>query len=57
MSRRFEKDGRDIPATFLMTADYPSEWSIFLVSTLTNDTGLTDQVFGKYCSWPPSGSK
>ncbi len=22
-----EKDGRDIPDTFLMTADYPSEWS------------------------------
>jgi predicted dehydrogenase len=43
-----EKDGRDIPDTFLMTADYPSEWSIFLVSTLTNDTGLSDRVFGKY---------
>src|SRR6185503_14846778 len=34
-----EKDGRDIPDTFLMTADYPSEWSLFLVSTLTNDAG------------------
>ena len=33
-----EKDGRDIPDTFLMTADYPSEWSLFLVSTLTNDS-------------------
>ena len=43
-----EKDGRDIPDTFLMTADYPSEWSIFLVSTLTNDTGLPDRIFGKY---------
>ena len=30
-----EKEGRDIPDTFLMTADYPSEWSLFLVSTLT----------------------
>jgi predicted dehydrogenase len=43
-----EKDGRDIPDTFLLTADYPSEWSIFLVSTLTNDTGLPDRVFGKF---------
>ena len=43
-----EKDGRDIPDTFLMTADFPSEWSIFLVSTLTNDAGLPDRVYGKY---------
>jgi predicted dehydrogenase len=43
-----EKDGRDIPDTFLMTADYPNEWSIFLVSTLTNDSGLSDRVFGKF---------
>lgn len=43
-----EKDGRDIPDTFLMTADYPSEWSIFLVSTLTNDAGLPDKIYGKY---------
>src|SRR5262249_46512338 len=43
-----EKDGRDIPDTFLMTADYPSEWSIFLVSTLTNDAGIPDRVYGKY---------
>ena len=43
-----EKDGRDIPDTFLLTADYPSEWSLFLVSTLTNDSGLPDRIFGKY---------
>jgi predicted dehydrogenase len=43
-----EKDGRDIPDTFLMTADYPSEWSIFLVSTLTNDAGIPDRVYGKH---------
>ncbi|PYJ06350.1 MAG: hypothetical protein DME25_06900 [Verrucomicrobia bacterium] len=43
-----EKDGRDIPDTFLMTADYPSEWSVFLVSTLTNDAGLPDRIFGKH---------
>src|SRR5438034_22901 len=43
-----EKDGRDIPDTFLMTADYPSEWSVFLVSTLTNDAGLPDKIYGKH---------
>jgi len=43
-----EKDGRDIPDTFLMTADYPSEWSIFLVSTLTNDAGIPDRIYGKH---------
>ena len=35
-----EKDGRDIPDVFMMTVDYPSEWSLFLVSTLTNDAGI-----------------
>ncbi len=43
-----EKDGRDIPDTFLMTADYPSEWSLFLVSTLTNDAGIPDRLYGKH---------
>ena len=43
-----EKDGRDIPDTFLMTVDYPSEWSIFLVSTLTNDEGVPDRIYGKH---------
>jgi hypothetical protein len=31
-----------------MTADYPSEWSLFLVSTLTNDAGIPDRVYGKH---------
>lgn len=43
-----EKDGRDIPDVFMLTADFPSEWSIFLVSTLTNDAGLPDRIYGKY---------
>ena len=43
-----EKDGRDIPDTFLMTADYPAEFSIFLVSTLTNDAGIPDRIYGKF---------
>ena len=43
-----ENDGRDIPDTFLLTADYPSQWSLFLVSTLTNDAGLPDRIYGKH---------
>jgi hypothetical protein len=31
-----------------MTADYPSEWSLFLVSTLTNDAGIPDRIYGKH---------
>jgi hypothetical protein len=31
-----------------MTADYPQEFSVFLVSTLTNDTQLPDRVYGKF---------
>ena len=43
-----EKDGRDIPDTFLLTADYASEWALFLASTLTNDTQLPDRIYGKH---------
>jgi predicted dehydrogenase len=43
-----EKDGRDIPDTFLLTIDYAQEFSVFLVSTLTNDTQLPDRIYGKH---------
>ncbi len=43
-----EKDGRDIPDVFMMTADYPQEFSVFLVSTLTNDTQIPDRIYGKH---------
>ncbi|MBI4583968.1 MAG: hypothetical protein HY717_08090, partial [Planctomycetes bacterium] len=43
-----EKDGRDIPDTFLMTADYPDEYTIFLVSTLANDTQIPERIYGKH---------
>lgn len=43
-----EKDGRDIPDVFMMTVDYPSEWSCFLVSAITNDEGIPDRVYGKH---------
>jgi predicted dehydrogenase len=50
-----EKDGRDIPDTFLMTVDYPSEWSVFLVSTLTNNDGIPDRIYGKHGTLELSG--
>jgi predicted dehydrogenase len=43
-----EKDGREIPDVCLTTIDYPSEYSIFLVSALTNDTQLPLRIYGKY---------
>lgn len=43
-----EKDGRDIPDTFLLTVDYPSEFSVNLISTLTNDTQVPDRIYGKH---------
>ncbi len=43
-----EKDEREIPDVFLMTVDYPSEHTVFLVSVLTNDTQVPDKIFGKY---------
>jgi len=42
-----EKDGRDIPDVFMLTVDY-ADFSVFLVSTLTNDTQLPDRVYGKH---------
>lgn len=43
-----ERDGRDIPDMFIMTIDYPDDYTIFLVSTLTNDTGIPDRIYGKH---------
>ncbi len=43
-----EKDEREIPDVFLLTADYPSEFSVLMISTLTNDTQLENRIYGKY---------
>jgi predicted dehydrogenase len=51
-----EKDGRDIPDTFLLTIDYPQNFSVFLVSTLTNDTQIPDRIYGKYGTLDLGGS-
>lgn len=43
-----EKDERDIPDTFLMVADYPTEHSILLASVMTNDEGLPTIIRGQH---------
>lgn len=43
-----EKDERDIPDTFIMTIDYPSEHTIVLVSVMTNDVGIDDVIRGQH---------
>ena len=42
------KDGRDVPDVFMMSVDYPSEYTIFLVSVLTNNTQLPQKIYGQY---------
>lgn len=42
-----EKDGRDIPDVFTMTADYPGEFTVSLMSALTNDTPIPMRIYGK----------
>jgi predicted dehydrogenase len=42
------EDGGEIPDTYLTTIDYPSEYSIFLESTITNNTPIPDRIYGKY---------
>ena len=42
------KDGRDIPDVFLMSIDYPGEFTIFLESVLTNDSVIPTKIYGQY---------
>ncbi len=44
------KDGRDIPDVFIMTLDYPDEFSINLVSVLTNDDQVPTKIYGNYAT-------
>ncbi|MEM7229843.1 MAG: Gfo/Idh/MocA family oxidoreductase [Planctomycetota bacterium] len=46
--RYLEKDERDIPDTFMMMVDYPTEHSVVLASVMTNDVGLDDMIRGQY---------
>src|ERR1019366_6059046 len=42
------QDEGETPDTYLTTIDYPGEYSIFLESTITNDTPIPDRIYGKY---------
>ena len=42
-----EKDDRDIPDTFMMMVDYPSEHTVVLVSVMTNDVGIPYMIRGQ----------
>ncbi|MFO0980654.1 MAG: Gfo/Idh/MocA family oxidoreductase [Planctomycetota bacterium] len=42
-----EKDERDIPDTFMMMVDYPSEHTIVLISVMTNDGGTQTVIRGQ----------
>ncbi|NNF43354.1 MAG: hypothetical protein HKN62_09960, partial [Phycisphaerales bacterium] len=46
--RYLEKDERDIPDTFMMMVDYPSEHTVVLASVMTNDVGLDSVIRGQY---------
>ncbi|MHC5024885.1 MAG: Gfo/Idh/MocA family protein [Planctomycetota bacterium] len=48
--RYLEKDERDIPDTFLMMVDYPSEHTVVLASVMTNDVGVPDVIRGQYAT-------
>ena len=48
--RFLEKDERDIPDTFLMMVDYPSEHTVVLASVMTNDTGLDTVIRGQHAT-------
>lgn len=43
-----EKDERDIPDTFMMMVDYPSEHTVVLVSVMTNDGDIPTVIRGQH---------
>jgi len=43
-----KKDGRDVPDVFMMTVDYPDEYTVFLESVLTNDTQVETRIYGQF---------
>ncbi|MFC1693251.1 Gfo/Idh/MocA family oxidoreductase [Candidatus Latescibacterota bacterium] len=51
------KDGRDIPDVFMMAVDYPSEFTVYLASVLTNNTQIPTRIYGQYATaeFPDNG--
>ena len=43
-----EKDGRDIPDVFMIHIDYKSEFTVSLVSVLTNNATVPTKIYGRY---------
>jgi len=41
---------RDVPDTFMMNADYPGEYSVFLMGTDNNDRQVQEVIHGQYGS-------
>ena len=41
-----QKDTRDIPDTFFINLDYPSEHTVVIVSVMTNTSGLEERICG-----------
>ena len=53
--RYLEKDERDIPDTFFMMVDYPSEHTVVLSSVMTNDDTWPTSIRGQYATLRPDG--
>lgn len=42
------KDGREVPDVFVMTIDYPKDFTITLESVLTNEFARPTRIYGRY---------
>jgi len=51
-----KKDGREVPDVFMMSVDYPGEFTIFLESVLTNNTQIPMRIYGQYGTIEFTGS-
>ena len=50
------KDGRDIPDVFMMSVDFPGEFTVFLESVLTNNSNVPTRIYGQYGTIELDGS-
>ena len=50
------KDGRDVPDVFMMSVEYPGEYTIFLESVLTNQTQIATRIYGQFATMDFDGS-
>ncbi|MDP2982698.1 MAG: Gfo/Idh/MocA family oxidoreductase [Candidatus Latescibacter sp.] len=41
-------DGRQVPDVFMMTVDYPSKFTVYLESVLTNEYSHPTRIYGRY---------